>query len=345
MRIEDRIHWVSLSRCSNLCFDIRKAIVRSKFHDHAQRVCPSSYPFAVDPDRDRPRVRKGGGRCKTSDVSPLLSLVRHLARRDHGVSMGASVSARHDTGQSREITWREVDKGRSGGEKRRNSGSKERQRRREGDDDGVEREERVERGLDGGQGREETQEEEREERKERCGGEEGEGEKKKRGEKRMVRVPRGEVLGLACPGMASSHSRAFAVRGHHRARATLGFSTFSPRCLPTLRSKTASLKTFANSERATNQERDELRRISPGEGTVRDTRPKPDFRRFFDHLLYFPTLVRLFWFFFFLSFCIFLVFRLCTSPLRSLGISTIFLSKLTKECINILLRLIQLHHW
>ena len=99
----------------------------------------------------------------------------------------------------------------------------------------------------------------------------GRGKKKKRGEKRMVRVPRGEVLGLACPGMASSHSRAFAVRGHHRARATLGFSTFSPRRLPTLWSKTASLKTFANSERATNRER----RASPdfllggGEGTVR----------------------------------------------------------------------------
>lgn len=64
----------------------------------------------------------------------------------------------------------------------------------------------------------------------------------------MVRVPWGEVLGLACPGMASSHSRAFAVRGHHRARATLGFST-SPRCCRR-RYKTASLKMLANSERA-----------------------------------------------------------------------------------------------
>lgn len=69
----------------------------------------------------------------------------------------------------------------------------------------------------------------------------------------MVRVPRGEVLGLACPGMASSHSRAFAVRGHHRARATLGFST-SPRCCRR-RYKTASLKAFANSERASNRRR------------------------------------------------------------------------------------------
>lgn len=110
------------------------------------------------------------------------------------------------------------------------------------------------------------------------GGEEGgrreRKKKKERGEKRMVRVPRGEVLGLACPGMASSHSRAFAVRGHHRARATLGFSTFSPRCLPTLRSKTASLKTFANSERATNRERRASPDFTGREGTVRGTRPR-----------------------------------------------------------------------
>lgn len=42
---------------------------------------------------------------------------------------------------------------------------------------------------------------------------------------RSLRVPRGEVLGLACPGMASSHSMVFTVRGHPRARATFGFST------------------------------------------------------------------------------------------------------------------------
>lgn len=53
--------------------------------------------------------------------------------------------------------------------------------------------------------------------------------------------------------MASSHSRAFAVRGHHRARATFGFST-SPRCCQR-RYKTASLKALANSERASNSGR------------------------------------------------------------------------------------------
>lgn len=60
-------------------------------------------------------------------------------------------------------------------------------------------------------------------------------------------------MGLACPGMASSHSRAFAVRGHHRARATFGFST-SSRCCQR-RYKTASLKALANSERASNSGR------------------------------------------------------------------------------------------
>lgn len=44
---------------------------------------------------------------------------------------------------------------------------------------------------------------------------------------RILRVPRGEILGLACPGMASSHSSVFTVRGHPRARATFGFSTSS----------------------------------------------------------------------------------------------------------------------
>lgn len=68
----------------------------------------------------------------------------------------------------------------------------------------------------------------------------------------MVRVPEGEVMGLACPGMASSHSSDFAVRGHHRARANLGFSTCLRCCRR--RYKTASLKALANSERASNRD-------------------------------------------------------------------------------------------
>lgn len=97
----------------------------------------------------------------------------------------------------------------------------------------------------------ERKETKKEEKPRLDGGQEKKEETKKR-RKRMVRVPRGEVLGLACPGMASSHSWAFAVRGHHRARATLGFST-SPRCRR--RYKTASLKAFVNSERASNRRR------------------------------------------------------------------------------------------
>jgi len=93
----------------------------------------------------------------------------------------------HDTGQSRRITWRE------------------RARRAEG-----------RKGARApGPPRVRTKERKRGERRERGG------------RREILRVPRGEVLGLACPGMASSHSSVFTVRGHPRARATFGFSTSS----------------------------------------------------------------------------------------------------------------------
>lgn len=89
----------------------------------------------------------------------------------------------------------------------------------------------------------------------------GKGKKREEGGGGWGKKRRREREWCACLGakswasraQASSHSRAFAVRGHHRARATFGFST-SPRCCQR-RYKTASLKALANSERASNSGR------------------------------------------------------------------------------------------
>lgn len=87
---------------------------------------------------------------------------------------------------------------------------------------GSEREGR--KGARAPRGRARRREKERENEKGKEEGERDASERARR-ERRILRVPRGEVLGLACPGMASSHSSVFTVRGHPRARATFGFST------------------------------------------------------------------------------------------------------------------------
>ncbi|KAK1135829.1 hypothetical protein K0M31_000401 [Melipona bicolor] len=162
---------------------------------------------------------------------------------------GASVSARHDTGQSREITWREAadGAGERKGKKRRdrvNAG-----RRRGRDDDEEEREEAQKEGsmVAKGEKKHGRRKRERRERREK---------KKKKEEKREW---------CACLGAKSwaSRAQAWPRLTLERLRSEViieheppwGSQPSPPRCLPTLRSKTASLKTFANSERATNRER------------------------------------------------------------------------------------------
>lgn len=103
-------------------------------------------------------------------------------------------SARHDTGQSRKITWRGRGKR---GKKERGAG---------------------EGGGRGGEGIEGRRERMREGERGGGGGQEERKVETKKRRNRLVRVPRGEVLGLACPGMASSPL--FSLRGQRSSSST-----------------------------------------------------------------------------------------------------------------------------
>jgi len=165
--------------------------------DPALKIIGRSWSFrGNDKGRERERERERGGEgrgCLESKVDAkhnhCSSLHPPLNAVHHAAYTGRTARG-HDTSQSHRITWREQARRAEGCETLLRGRRARRMRERE-------------RGRRGGGG--------------------GKGTRTRR--ERSLRVPRGEVLGLACPGMASSHSSVFTVRGHPRARATFGFST------------------------------------------------------------------------------------------------------------------------